>query len=263
MKFFLLIALFTSPVFAEQYGRAEINGEVEWIRIASNETMDVLTSTPFSSFDVKATVPYQKSQLRPPIDNGNVFAVGLNFRSHAGNAGEKKPEIFFKSAPSIRVDGDIVLPPDARNVHFEGELVIVIGKPCNEVEAQQAKHCVFGYTVGNDLTERSWQSSDLQWWRAKGAKDFGPVSALIQTNLDISNQAITTTLNGKVVQQESLENMIHSVEAIVSYISQYIPLKPGDLIFAGTPGRTRALQANDTVSVSIEGIGEVTNTIRH
>ncbi|MGY5453386.1 fumarylacetoacetate hydrolase family protein [Agarivorans sp. MS3-6] len=196
-----------------------------------------------------------------PIKPATVFAVGLNYRSHAGDSGAAKPEIFFKSASSLSIGGSLLLPKDANNVHFEGELVLVIGKTCSKVNKEQALACVFAYTSGNDLTERSWQGRDLQWWRAKGADGFAPISQWLTSDIDPSDLTVTTRLNGAIVQQESTKNMIHSVEDIVSYISGYVTLQPWDVIFTGTPGRTQALKKGDKVSVAVSSLNQVVTNI--
>ena len=147
-------------------------------------------------------------------------------------------------------------------MHFEGELVLVIGKTTKNVNQEQAKEAIFGVTVGNDLTERSWQGQDLQWVRAKASDGFGPIGSMIAVGVDYNNVLLTTRLNGKIVQQENTSHMIHSPAKVVSYLSKYFTLLPGDLIFMGTPGRTQALESEDTVSVTIEKVGSVENTIK-
>ncbi|MDA0787586.1 MAG: fumarylacetoacetate hydrolase family protein, partial [Proteobacteria bacterium] len=116
-------------------------------------------------------------------------------------------------------------------------------------------------TAGNALTERSWQGRDLQWMRAKAADGFGPVGPALVTGLDANNVLLTTRLNGEIVQQENTQNMIHKPARVVSYLSRYFTLNPGDMIFMGTPGRTSSLDDGDVVTVTIEGIGTLTNRI--
>ncbi len=263
MRLILLLIFLPFQSIAAQYGLVEYQNKQHWVRVSkqSPNHYDLLSSRPLDSPSTVKVITANEATLLAPITHGSVYAVGLNFRSHAGNSGAAKPEIFFKSIDAVRLSGALSFPDEANNVHFEGELVIVIGKTCHDTSNQNALSCVFGYLAGNDLTERSWQGQDLQWWRAKGATGFGPVSNFITTNVDIGNQEIVTRLNGKIMQQETLANMIHNLPTIVSYISKYITLRPGDMIFAGTPGRTRALRSGDNVSVSIEGIGQVSNTI--
>ncbi|MDO6765407.1 fumarylacetoacetate hydrolase family protein [Agarivorans sp. 1_MG-2023] len=254
--------LVSAGLQAAQYARINTDDGVVWVE-RKGEILHHLSDSPLAGGEIKAnSTPVNKAEFVLPVESATVFAVGLNYRSHAGNAGASKPEIFYKSASSLSIGGELELPADANNVHFEGELVVVIGKPCAKVTKQQASNCIFAYTAGNDLTERSWQGQDLQWWRAKGANGFAPISPWLTTVSGENTFTVTTTLNDKVVQQESSSNMIHSVEDIVSYISQYLTLQPWDVIFTGTPGRTQALKSGDKVSVSIEGLGEVLTHIK-
>ncbi len=208
------------------------------------------------------TVALDSVDLLPPSDASKVFAVGMNFASHISSASDRPPPLFLKLPTSLAGSGsDVKLMPDANNVHFEGELVLVIGKRARNVSETDAMDHVFGLTAGNDLTERSWQGRDLQWMRAKAADGFGPVGPAVVTGLDPNNVLLTTRLNGKVVQQENTQNMIHKPSKVVSYLSQYFTLNPGDMIFMGTPGRTSALDNGDVVTVTIEGIGTLTNRI--
>jgi 2-keto-4-pentenoate hydratase/2-oxohepta-3-ene-1,7-dioic acid hydratase in catechol pathway len=131
------------------------------------------------------------------------------------------------------------------------------------VSEADALDYVFGLTAGNDLTERSQQGRDLQWMRAKAADGFGPVGPALVTCLDPNNILLTTRLNGEIVQQENTRNMIHKPAKVVSYLSRYFTLNPGDMIFMGTPGRISALNNGDVVAVTIEGIGTLSNrTVR-
>ena len=146
-------------------------------------------------------------------------------------------------------------------MHFEGELVLVIGKEAKDISQAEAPSFIFGVTAGNDLTERSWQSHDLQWMRAKASDGFGPVGPVLVSGLDYDDLLLTTRLNGEIVQQESTLNMIHKPAKVVSYLSRYFTLLPGDMIFMGTPGRTSALEHGDVVSVTVDGVGTLTNRI--
>ncbi len=201
-------------------------------------------------------------QLLPPANASKVFAVGMNFASHLSSSSKAPPPMFLKLPTSLTGSGsDVSLPSDSNNVHFEGELVLVIGKRARNVPREEAMSYIFGVTAGNDLTERYWQGSDLQWMRAKATDGFGPVGPAVVTGLDPNNLLLTTQLNGKTVQQENTRNMIHKPAKVVSYLSRYFTLLPGDMIFMGTPGRTKALEHGDVVSVTIEGVGTLTNRI--
>jgi 2-keto-4-pentenoate hydratase/2-oxohepta-3-ene-1,7-dioic acid hydratase in catechol pathway len=174
----------------------------------------------------------------------------------------KEPQLFFKSPSSLAAQGEaIVIPPGTNEVHYEAELVIVIGKQAKNVSAADAPKYIFGVTCGNDVSARDWQKGDVQWWRAKGCDTFGPVGPVIATGLDYDNLRLKLRLNGKVVQDESTAQLIHSVPQVVSFVSRHITLHPGDLIFTGTPGRTSAIKPGDSVEVEIEGIGTLTNPV--
>ena len=207
-------------------------------------------------------VPLADVRLLPPTNAGKVFAVGMNFASHFASSSRRPPPVFLKLPSSLIGHGrQITFPPDATNVHFEGELVLVIGKRAKNIPEAEASRYIFGVTAGNDLTERTWQRRDLQWLRAKASDGFGPVGPAVVSGLDYNQMVLTTRLNGRIVQRESTRNMIHKPDKVVSYLSRYFTLEPGDLIFMGTPGRTRALKDKDVVSVTIDGIGTLTNTI--
>ena len=175
-------------------------------------------------------------------------------------AGRGIPGLFAKYPTSIIAHGEnIVIPPDAKNVHYEGELVIVIGKRAKSVDVKTAKSYVFGVTIGNDVSERDWQKQDLQWFRAKASGTFGPMGPAIVTGLNYDDLLLQTKLNGEVVQSQRTKDLIFDVATIVSYLSKYVTLEPGDVIFSGTPGTTRAFKPGDTIEVEIEGIGTLRN----
>jgi 2-keto-4-pentenoate hydratase/2-oxohepta-3-ene-1,7-dioic acid hydratase in catechol pathway len=203
-------------------------------------------------------------KLLYPCEPTTVLAVGLNYKSHLGNRpAPTKPELFFKPLTSlVDPNGDIVIPPGATNVHYEGEFVIVIGKAARRIKESEALQYVFGYTCGNDVSERNWQQGDLQWWRAKGSVTFGPLGPAIVTGLEYHPMRLQTRVNGVVKQSQLLSDLIFDVPAIVSFASQHVTLHPGDVIYTGTPGATSALKAGDIVEVEIEGIGVLRNGVK-
>jgi 2-keto-4-pentenoate hydratase/2-oxohepta-3-ene-1,7-dioic acid hydratase in catechol pathway len=202
-------------------------------------------------------------RLLPPTDPEKIIAVGLNYQSHLG---EREPAAYpglFAKYPTSLVgqDADIVAPPDASNLHYEGEMVLVIGQTCSDVSEADAMDCVFGITAGNDVSERDWQADDLQWLRAKGSDTFGPVGPSIATHVNPDDVLVQTRVNGEVRQSERTSDLIFNTAAIVSYVSRYVTLKAGDLIFTGTPGSTRAMEPGDVVEVEVEGVGVLRNTV--
>lgn len=205
-------------------------------------------------------------KLLRPIEPPKVFCVGRNYRSHRpGQADPVRPEIFLKSISSLQdPEEPIVIPAEASNVHYEGELVLVIGKHLKRASKDEARAAIWGLTIGNDLSERDWQNGpakDMQWWRAKSADTFGPLGPCIVTGLDYSNLQLETRINGTPVQQDSTANLIFDCVTIVSFITQYMTVEQGDLIFTGTPNITHKVNPGETCEVEIEGIGVLRNPI--
>jgi 2-keto-4-pentenoate hydratase/2-oxohepta-3-ene-1,7-dioic acid hydratase in catechol pathway len=154
-------------------------------------------------------------------------------------------------------------------VHFEGELVVVIGNTVHKASREQAKAAIFGVTCGNDVSERYWQrgagpdqkGKDLQWWRAKGCDTFGPLGPAIVTDINYADLALATRVNGETLQSQRTSDLIFDVPEIIRFISQYVTLNQGDIIYTGTPGNTKAMKPGDTVEVEIEGIGILRNHV--
>ncbi len=192
------------------------------------------------------TVPLSAVRLLAPCRPSKVIAVGLNYRSHLGERPAPAEPGLFAKLPSALIgpEDEIVIPVDASNVHYEGELVVVIGKKAKNVSVVDAADYVFGVTAGNDVSERGWQRGDLQWLRAKASDTFAPIGPAIVSGLDYNDLLVQTRLNGELRQSERTRDMLRDVEAIVSYISHYITLLPGDV-----------------VEVEIEGIGVLRNTV--
>lgn len=208
-------------------------------------------------------LPLKDVRLLAPAEPSKVIAVGLNYQTHLGERpAAAYPGLFAKLPTSIiPTEQDIVLPPDARNAHYEGEMVIVIGKKASNVSVANAKDHVFGITAGNDVSERDWQRSDLQWFRAKASDTFGPLGPAIVTGLNYDDLLLQTRLNGEVVQSQRTKDLIFSVAEIVSYVSRYVTLLPGDVIYTGTPGTTKQIKAGDLVEVEVEGVGVLRNRV--
>jgi 2-keto-4-pentenoate hydratase/2-oxohepta-3-ene-1,7-dioic acid hydratase in catechol pathway len=212
------------------------------------------------------THPLSGVKLLYPCEPPKILAVGRNYKSHLGDRQQPdRPEMFYKPVSALQHPGEpIVIPADAANVHFEGELAIVIGKRVSGATAEQARAAIFGVTCGNDVSERDWQNGphkDLQWWRAKGADTFAPLGPAIVTGADYGNLMLETRLNGEVVQKQSTADLVFDCPAVVSWVSRWVTLVPGDVIYTGTPGTTRAMQRGDVVEVEIESIGVLQNTV--
>jgi 2-keto-4-pentenoate hydratase/2-oxohepta-3-ene-1,7-dioic acid hydratase in catechol pathway len=210
-----------------------------------------------------ARVELENARLLKPCEPSKVLAVGLNYKSHLGSRpAPAKPELFWKPPTALlEPEGKILIPEGAGNVHFEGELVVVIGRKTKGVSAQEAAGCIFGFTCGNDVSERDWQQGDLQWWRAKGADTFGPIGPAVAVGLDFRASRLQTRVNGEVKQSQLLSDLLFDPATVVSHVSRWVTLYPGDVIYTGTPGSTSALKPGDTVEVEIDGIGILRNTV--
>lgn len=228
------------------------------------EMVRQLAGDPFSSpQETGLTLSLASVRLLSPCDPSKVIAVGLNYRSHLGDrATPPYPGLFAKMPTSIIGPGDdIVMPPDAENVHYEGELVVMIGRRAKDVAPSEAPEYIFGVTAGNDVSERGWQSADLQWLRAKGSDTFGPCGPMIVSGLDYNDLLLETRLNGETRQSERSKDLLYDVDEIVSYVSRYVTLLPGDVIFTGTPGTTGPMRHGDVVEIELEGVGILRNPV--
>ncbi|WP_018177113.1 fumarylacetoacetate hydrolase family protein [Jongsikchunia kroppenstedtii] len=209
--------------------------------------------------------PLADVRLLAPILASKVVCIGKNYAAHAaemGGAPPEEPVIFIKPNTSIiGPQAPILRPPSSDRVDFEGELAVVIGQPCRDVAAAKAKDVILGYTVANDVTARDQQAADVQWTRGKGYDTFCPLGPWIETSLDPSDLEIRTELDGEVKQRSRTSLMLHDVGAIVEWISRIMTLLPGDVILTGTPEGIGPMSAGQQVSVTVEGIGTLTNPV--
>lgn len=203
--------------------------------------------------------------LAPVIPRSKVVCVGRNYAAHAEERGHLPPEeplIFFKPNTSvIGPDDGIVYPRQTQELHFEGELAIVIGRICRDLPPERANEVIFGYTIANDVTARDLQDKDGQWARAKGFDTFCPLGPWIATELDAADLAVTTTLNGEKRQDGRTSQFIFDIPTVLAYITSFTTLLPGDLVLTGTPAGVGPMEPGDEVSVTIEGIGTLTNKV--
>ena len=238
--------------------------------VLEGDSVQLMEGNPFG--DRKLTgesVALKDVELLRPCEPTKVLCVGLNYASHLqGREAPTHPEIFYKPLSALQdPDGPIEIPLDSKDLHFEAEVVIVIGRKARHVSKEDAEDYILGYTCGNDVSERNWQKgsmgdpADRQWWRAKGSDTFGPLGPCIATGLQYRNSRIQCILNGEVVQSQTLSDLIFDAPTMVSFASRYVTLLPGDVIFTGTPGKTKAMKPGDVVEVEIEGIGTLRNHV--
>ena len=195
-----------------------------------------------------------------------IVCVGRNYADHAkelGNEVPTAPLLFLKAPSAIIADGDaIVIPPQSSQVEHEGELAVVIGRDCKNIQDDEDPFAyVLGYTCLNDVTARDIQRADVQFTRGKSFDTFCPIGPHIETDLDVSDLCVTTTVNGVVKQDGRTSQMVFSVDFLVRYISQQMTLKVGDIIATGTPSGVSRLRAGDVCKVTVEGIGTLTNSV--
>ena len=249
---------------AGEYVRfAGASGAPAWGRIEGDEIV-VLHAAPWAGgAPTGDRVARDGASLLAPADPGKVIAIGLNYASHLGGREPAAyPGVFAKLPTSIVGPGDAIeMTDDAGNVHYEGELVLVIAKEARDIPVEAAQEYIFGVTAGNDVSERDWQSADLQWFRAKAADTYGPIGPVISRGVNYDDLELTTRLNGEVVQQQRTSDLIFDTSDIVSYVSRYVTLMPGDVIFTGTPGTTQAMNEGDRVSVEVETAGVLENPV--
>jgi 2-keto-4-pentenoate hydratase/2-oxohepta-3-ene-1,7-dioic acid hydratase in catechol pathway len=203
--------------------------------------------------------------LAPVIPRSKVLGVGRNYPAHAAEMGSElpgEPLAFLKPNTSvIGPDDPILLPSQSAEVHYEGELAVVIGRICREVPREKVAEVVIGYTCANDVTARDLQRMDGQWWRAKGFDSFCPLGPYLVTDLDAEDLRLTTRLDGELVQDARTSEMLFDVADLVSHLSSAMTLLPGDVILTGTPAGTGPLSAGQRVHVGIEGIGVLSNPV--
>jgi len=209
--------------------------------------------------------PLANVQLLVPCTPSKIIGVGRNYAEHAsemGNPLPKEPLLFIKP-PSSLLDpgGAIVLPPQSHEVHYEGELAVVIGQRCHRVPRAGALDVVWGYTLCNDITARDLQKSDQQWARAKGMDTFGPIGPCIASGLDPGNLRLRTYYNGELRQDSPTSALIFDVPTLIEYISAAFTLERGDVITTGTPRGVGPLKPGDVVEVRIDEIGILRNTV--
>jgi 2-keto-4-pentenoate hydratase/2-oxohepta-3-ene-1,7-dioic acid hydratase in catechol pathway len=210
-------------------------------------------------------------RLLAPIFSSKVIGVGRNYADHAaefGNEVPKEPLIFMKPSTSVIGPNDAIrLPPQSKRVEHEAELAVVIGATgARRVDRAGAERAIFGYTCGNDVTARDLQRSDSQWTRAKGFDSFCPLGPWIVTDLDVSDLEVRCEVGRSPDEMEvrqigRTKDMVFDIPSLISYVSHVMTLLPGDVILTGTPAGVSEIHSGETVSVSVQGIGELRNPV--
>ena len=203
--------------------------------------------------------------LSPVLPRSKVVGIGRNYAAHAAELGNDLPDeplMFLKPNTSVVGPGDPVFyPRQTQELHYEGELAVVIGRICRDVPKEKYADVIHGYTVGNDVTARDLQRKDGQFTRAKGFDSFCPLGPWVETDLDVSDLRVQTYLNGEVKQDGRTSDLIFDVPTLIAHVTSVMTLLPGDVILTGTPEGVGPMNAGDEVEISIQGIGNLTNKV--
>ena len=202
--------------------------------------------------------------LAPVIPRSKVIGIGRNYAAHAAEGGNSVPEepmAFLVPNTAVVGPGDPVVIPSAltSEVHYEGELAVIIGRMCKDIEPEEAKKVIFGYTVANDVSARDLQRGDGQWARAKGMDTFCPLGPWIETDVDPATARLVTRRDGEVVQEAPTSDMVFGVAELISHCSKAFTLLPGDVILTGTPEGVGPVTAGQRVEVEVDQIGTLAN----
>ena len=236
--------------------------------VVDEDALVVLVGDPIvAGFDTTGErIPLGEARLLAPvIPRSKVVAVGRNYAKHAAELGNEvpaEPLVFLKPNTSVIGPGDaIVLPPESSDVHFEGEIAIVIGRVARRLTKANALHAVFGVTVANDVTARDLQQREPQWARAKGFDTFCPLGPAIETEPDWSDLRVITRVDGEVRQDGVSSDWIFDAPTVLEWITASMTLLPGDVVLMGTPEGVGPLRAGQTVEVEVPGVGTLRNPV--
>ncbi|MGI6684844.1 MAG: fumarylacetoacetate hydrolase family protein [Bacillota bacterium] len=235
--------------------------------IVKEERVFPIKGSIYDDFTIeKESFPLTEVKILAPCAPSKIICVGLNYADHAQEFGletPKWPVIFMKPSTSVIGPNEEIIYPDSfvNRLDYEGELAFVIKKPAKNVSEDKAMDYILGYTCGNDVTARNLQPKDGQWTIAKSFDTFMPLGPVIETDILWDNLNISCSLNGVVKQKSHTKNLIFGVPYLTSYLSKVMTLLPGDVIITGTPSGVSSMVSGDEVSVTIDGIGTLTNKV--
>ncbi|MFC4452643.1 fumarylacetoacetate hydrolase family protein [Deinococcus sonorensis] len=247
-------------------GTAE--GRTIWGQLDHTDTVHVTAG--MQGEPTGETFPLSAVSLLAPAEPTKIVCVGRNYLDHIRELGNmlpdnslpQEPGLFLKGPNTLAEPGGTVAYPEwTQSFHYEGELALVIGQVARELTPETALDAVLGYTCGLDLTARDLQKTDLQWVRAKAADRFCPLGPWIETELDPTDLQVQTRVNGQTRQNGRTAQMIFDVRQILTYVTRYLTLEPGDVVLTGTPDGVGPLQPGDVVEVEVQGIGVLTTPI--
>ncbi len=241
--------------------------------IIEGDTVVEVAGSPFDDYTrTSSTHPLGSVKLLVPVIPPTFYAAGINYPEHVSWAAQmrgqepnlpKKADVGYRAVNAlIAHDEPIMVPKDAtEEVQYEGELVAVIGKTCHNVSEAESLDYVLGYTIGNDVSERTWQRGDRTLWRAKNTDTFKPMGPWIVTGLEPDDLHVKITLSGRVVGEYDVSTALFSLRNYISEMSRYLTLYPGDVVWMGTEGATENMKDGDVVEVEISEIGVLRNRV--
>ncbi len=241
--------------------------------VVEGDTLIPVRGSPFATWErTTETIPLSAVKLLPPAVPPTFYACGMNYAEHVKEVAAKvgqppslpsQPDIGYRAVNAlIGPDDPIVVPADATDkVQYEGELVAVIGRKCKHLTRADALSAVLGFTIGNDVSERTWQRSDRTLWRAKNTDTFKPMGPWIETNVRLLDLVTKVRLNGRQMIEFRTNDMIFGVIDFLVAMTRYLTLYPGDVVWMGTEGATADMKHGDTVEIEITGIGTLRNSV--
>lgn len=243
--------------------RVQVGGEAVWA-IVDGETVYRLEGSPWASAERGAEIgPLSGAKLLAPCEPTKVVCIGLNYRAHAAESGQQvppEPLMFLKPPTSVIGPGDdVVWAPGSEHIDYEAELAVVFKRQAKSVPAGAFKDYVLGYTCANDISARDFQRGDGQWARAKGSDTFCPLGPWIETDVDPSDLRISGKLNGETKQDSRTSDLVFDVDFLISHLTKYFTMYPGDVLITGTPAGIGPMNPGDSYEVTIEGIGSLSN----
>jgi len=240
--------------------------------IVDGEAIIPVNGSPFEEYERTDTrIPLGETSLLPPVIPRTIYCSGQNYLDHITKSARRKghapvipqkPDFNYRTVNALTGhDSHIIIPKDAgRPIHFEAELVAVIGKEARRVSRDKARSYIFGYTIGNDISARYWQKTDRTHWRAKNTDTFKPVGPWIETDADVDSMTTTVRVNGKTLIEHKTGSFLFDAATCISAISRYATLFPGDVIWLGSEGESPDMEAGDVIEIEIGGIGVLRNT---
>ncbi|NMP22287.1 fumarylacetoacetate hydrolase family protein [Sulfobacillus harzensis] len=251
----------------ERYARVRHEGRV-WSARVLDSAVELLDGDWLRAPGaVVKTVSTGAIEWLPPVADPTILCVGRNYRAHAEELNNEVPQLplfFLKQRGALAADGQVVHAPGwAGRIDYEGELVLVIGRTVRDCRSSdEALAAIKGLTIGNDITARALQSQDGQWTRAKGFDEFAPVGPWVVVDENPESRRVTTRVNGEIRQDGSTDEMIFACDRLIMEASRFMTLRPGDLIFTGTPSGVGPVQDGNQMEITIQGIGTLSNSIK-